>query len=128
MKARDYPDCPTLSISHLLGKKWVIPVIEEVYFSKHVTFGSVLENIRGITKANANNILKDLHREGFLEKKTYSTNGRKHADYRLSGRGLELRGLILDIKKIGRELSTNNTVPGCGDIKCSDCPRFSPRV
>ena len=128
MKARDYPDCSTLDVSHLLGKKWVIPVIEEVYFSKYVTFSSVLENIRGITKANANNILKDLHREGFLEKKTYSTNGRKHADYRLSRRGLELRGLVLDIKKVGRRLSTNDTTLECSDMKCSDCPRFSPRV
>jgi DNA-binding HxlR family transcriptional regulator len=88
--------CSVVSIVHILGKKWTIPVVEELYYSgsggRH--FNGLLASIDGVTVCMLAKALGELRDEGILEKKPVAIGKTLYINYSLTGKGLLLADLI----------------------------------
>ncbi len=117
--------CPTLSLFHILGERWSIPVIEILYSSKsNMQFNSILEEIGNITPKNLSGCLKSLMESGIVERHIVThLNGAQGTEYGLTQNGRLLEKYVIEIKDIGAKWYRLSNV--CSNKKCSECPLFS---
>ncbi|MGD0729079.1 MAG: helix-turn-helix domain-containing protein [Candidatus Micrarchaeaceae archaeon] len=115
---QDY--CPTLSMMHVLGKKWTIPIIE-IFDStkKHIKFNAMQAILGGISPKNLSRSLKELSDAELIEKHEKKENGILHTEYYLTAKGLMLKKFILDAKKLG--ICIYGVDSSCVNRKCSVC-------
>jgi DNA-binding HxlR family transcriptional regulator len=119
------PACPTLNLMHILGKKWTVPLMEELYFSKGVvSFNSLQDVMVGITAKNLSDALKELESESLVSRSESKVGGVLHTSYKLSARGKEVASLIRQAKRLGIHLYGVNQ--HCDETSCKDCVLFAP--
>ena len=106
--------CAVLETSHLIGKKWSIPLLIEIKMGKFKGFYKFTTS-SSITPKTLSNELKELTRAGLIEK---SDNA-----YSLTGKGLGLCNAIDEIKKWN--IKWNNTPKSCLERSCMECTYFA---
>jgi len=112
--------CPVIESCHTIGKKWSIPIIEEIAFSKFgfnrfLTQSNLTPRILSIQ-------LKELEDAGMIKKRFYKRANRKVAEYVLTQKGLELHDIITKIKLWNMKWSK---VPDfCLSTPCTECPKY----
>jgi len=96
MPVSDEDECSVRDLAHMLGKKWTIPIVEEIYFSNNagVHFNGFLASIDGINPGILAKELDELTAEGILQKSTASLNRTRYVNYTLTKKGLLLANLI----------------------------------
>jgi len=90
--------CRVVESSHIIGKKWSIPVIEEIAFGKFDGFNKFLVRTKDITPRTLSLQLKELEHLGVIAKQN-SPDSQNTATYALTKKGLELHRIIIEIKK-----------------------------
>ncbi|EET89899.1 MAG: winged helix-turn-helix transcriptional regulator [Candidatus Micrarchaeales archaeon] len=111
--------CPTLEVLHLLGRKWAVPVLDEIYFSeKYARFNDMASSLHPITPRELNLMLLKLVDSGIVEK----VDLRGKTAYTLTKRGVLVHDLIKAIKRQGNKLG--NEGYDCVNTRCSQCAQF----
>ncbi len=122
-RADTKPKCPTLSMMRLLGKKWTVPVLEELYFSGNkVSFNDLQSSVGGITPRNLSKCLKDLYATSVISKGERWEGNVLHTEYALTKKGEAVAGVIKKAKEVGICWYGMNSY--CKYIKCSACNVF----
>lgn len=109
--------CTVIESMHIVGKRWAIPVIEEIAMKKFSGFNSFIGRTKRMTPRILSLQLKELEKAGLIK--------RRHpvgcaTEYALTKKGRELHGLITEIKKWSIRW---NKVPGsCLGASCAGCP------
>lgn len=117
------PECPTLGIMHTLGKRWTVPVIEAVYFSKeNASFNVIKRNLRSITARNLSETLGDLCSESLMSRHRVRRGSTVYVEYRLTRKGRELERLIEGMKRLG--ICWYGINKSCTSTACGTCPAF----
>ena len=117
-------ECPTLLMTHILGKKWTVPIVEEVYFSNgSAQFNAIKRSVSSITTKTLNDSLRELCTVEVLKKHTSRYNNVKYTKYTLTEKGRDLERLIQNMKKLG--ICWYGMQKGCETTKCSSCPLFN---
>lgn len=118
------PECTTLYLLHVLGKRWTIPVIESIIAEGgKTTFNSMLQSSPGITPRGLSEILKGLSDTGIIRKSESRKEGIVHTRYHLTKSGASLEEIIKSLKTFGSKVYGNS--PLCKDRKCAECSLFS---
>ena len=94
--------CAVLETSHLIGKKWAIPLLIEIKMGKFKGFYKFTTST-SITPKTLSNQLKELIKAGLIEKNDVS--------YSLTEKGLGLCNAIDEIKKWN--IKWNNVTKSC---------------
>lgn len=105
--------CTVLETSHLLGKKWSIPLLIEIKLGKFKGFYKFTTDT-SITPKTLSNELKELTEAGLIEK--------REKEYNLTEKGLELCNAIDEIKKWN--IKWNKTPKSCLKNSCIECGHF----
>ncbi len=114
--------CSTLSVIHILGKRWTIPIIETLYYAKgELSFNAMQTELNHITPKNLNDSLKELVGYGLVKKNEMLIKGSKHTNYILTKNGVTFEELAYCAKRLGGEMYHR---PGCEFRQCKDCPLF----
>ncbi len=122
--ARKRPECTTLYLLHILGKRWSIPIIEGIYSEGGITtLNSLLKISPGITPRGLSEILSGLSDTDIIRKSESRKKGVLHTKYFLTENGTELEKVIKSLKSFGTK--AYGTSPMCKDRKCSECSLFS---
>ena len=80
--------CPTLSLLHIVGKKWSIPIIELLYPSnKTLQFNEMQHLLVDITPKNLSRSLKEMSEAKIVKRVETRNNGRLRTPGRHGGRG-----------------------------------------
>ena len=118
--------CPTLSLLHMVGKRWTIPIIEALDSNRvgGAQFNMLQAEIGGITPRNLSSALKELAAEGLVAKAEYRQKGggMVNTEYFLTTRGRKFRKFILEAKELG--ISLYGVTSGCTTRKCTECSLF----
>jgi DNA-binding HxlR family transcriptional regulator len=115
--------CPTLSFIHVLGMKWTIPIIEELYYSREgMQFNEIQVSLRSITARNLSKSLKVLQDESIVVKRRTGAHGDQRIVYLLAQRGKGAEEVVKAIKQAG--LSWYGLGQHCTNTKCSTCTAF----
>ncbi|MFI5412597.1 MAG: winged helix-turn-helix transcriptional regulator, partial [Candidatus Micrarchaeales archaeon] len=121
--AKTGPACPTLSLLHILGKRWTVPILE-MFGSKNdkMQFNSMQLLLGDITPKNLSNSLKDLCTAEILEKKEVKEGKILHTEYVLTKKGAALKQFIRNAKELG--VCIYGLDSSCIERQCSTCSLF----
>src|SRR3989304_7336362 len=108
----------TIESSHLIGKKWFMPVFEEIALNRFEGFNSFVKKDGSITPKILSMELQELQKGGLI--KRTSDKGSKKTSYVLTDKGREFHDVIKKMKKWNEKW--NNT-PECTNISCTDCKK-----
>lgn len=97
--------CPLTNTLDILGDKWTLVVIRDLFFDKHL-FGEFLESPEKIPTNILSDRLKRLEQEGIIEKKAYQQRPVRYA-YSLTNKGRDLGPTLKAIAEWG-----NKYIPG----------------
>lgn len=92
--------CPIQTSLGVLGRKWALAVLRDVAFFEGVRFTDVLRMNRGLTPRMLTFRLRDLIREGFIERVVDRRRGRNVA-YRLSPKGQDAIPILTALMSFG---------------------------
>lgn len=121
-KGKMYFKCKTLSLFHILGRRWTVDVVEILSKSKKVQFNTMLDTLSGITPRALSNILADMSAAEVVERVKTSNTGATRTAYALTSKGLAFEKFIRSGKQLGVNLYSIDA--GCVDRSCSNC-RFN---
>ena len=114
--------CQVIETTHILGKKWSIPVIEAIALNKFSGFNNFIAKT-GVTPRVLSAYLKELETAGLIRKRLLSHKNEMAAAYDLTKKGLEFHAVI---KKAKRWNIKWNQVPEfCLNTPCSECKKYS---
>lgn len=119
--AKSSDACPTLSLIHMMGKKWTIPIIELLYPARNkLSFNELQTRLgRNVTARNLSGTLKELSDAGMIKRTERKENGIMHTSYSLTNKGLQLEDFIRKGKALGIHMYGMD--PSCVDRRCSEC-------
>lgn len=107
--------CSILKLSHLLGKKWSIPLIEEIALDKFSGFNNFCKRAKKITPRVLSARLKELEKYGLIERNTT----KDATMYKLTAHGLQVHDVILNLKTLG--IKWNAVPKKCPRTSCTEC-------
>ena len=94
-------ECSVIELAHTLGKKWTIPIVEEIYSNRSgIHFNGLLKSIEGITVCMLAKELNGLHTEGFVDRNPVSINNITYVNYTMTKKGVMLIELIDRAKEL----------------------------
>ncbi len=104
-----------------IARKWTLLIILELYKGVGHTrrFSELKRCLEGITQKVLSARLKELEREGLIEKKVDCTSFPVKSEYCLTKSGLEIIDIVKDMKCWALKWKITNIECGCQD--CSEC-------
>ncbi len=114
-----YFKCKTLSLLHILGKRWTVDVIEMLDSKNELSFNEILRMLNGVTPRALSNILSDLLNAQVIQKTKSSKGGVMKIKYSFTDKGKSFEQFIQSGKKLGVDLYSIDA--SCIDRKCSEC-------
>ncbi len=112
--------CPIFNVADIIGKKWSIVVIQEVFLHGDKGFNFIL-NRTGISPKMLSQRLKDLESEDIAERKVDATKIPIKTSYSLTQKGKELYSIIESMKKWN---SKHSKTPDCSGKECVKCSLY----
>lgn len=113
--------CPTLSLLHIVGKKWTIPIIELLYPStKPLQFNEMQHLLVDITPKNLSRSLKELAGAKMVRRVEMTNNGLRYTEYTLTENGRAVERLVREAKALGICMYGTNSY--CVNRQCHLCP------
>lgn len=97
-----FKSCPIRTSLDLgnLGRKWALVVLRDVAFSRDITFGQILRKNSGLTPRALSMRLRDLRKEGVIERVADPTDTRK-VHYRLTSQGEDAVPILTALVQYG---------------------------
>ena len=115
-------ECVIYRTSNFIGKKWMIPIILEVYKAGgKVRYNYLKKKLPGITPKILSTRLKELRKEGILKKTEEKDSFPLKSEYALTSTGKEFVKVIDTLKDWA--LKNKIKSESCKDTKCATCIR-----
>ena len=115
--------CPVIESSRIIGKKWSIPIVQEIALGKFCGFNRFMSKAGNITPRILSKQLKELEDAGLIKKITKRHSNSQLTEYALTKKGLEFHKIIRELKKWSRKW--DNTPENCLKIVCTECPKYN---
>lgn len=112
--------CNVLEASHIIGKKWAIPIVEEIALRQFLGFNRFLSKSKNITPRILSSHLKELHQAGLIEKRLRENDSL--TEYTLTEKGLEFHRVVTEMKKWN--VRWNNVPELCLRTPCTECAMY----
>ena len=113
--------CPTLSLMHVLGKKWTVPIVELLFPSANpLQFNEMQHLLVDITPKNLSRSLKELADAKIVKRVEMRNNGMRYTEYSLTDQGKDVEQLVRAAKTLG--ICMYNTNEYCVSRQCHLCP------
>lgn len=118
-------NCMPKYVSHVLGKKWVLPILEELSFErKGMGFNMLMEKLKFITPRDLSMLLTQLVSIKLVSKANVKA-GKKPA-YKITESGDEFYGILKQIKELSAKIKTPKGVKvDCYRTRCVECKYYA---
>lgn len=113
--------CTVSQTVRYLSKRWTLLIILEIYKGVGFTrrFSELRNALPGITPKVLSERLKELEQEEIITRTVDATAFPVRTEYTLTESGLEIIGIIRDIKTWALKWKIENIA--CGDQDCKEC-------
>ncbi len=110
--------CILIEVQKLLGKKWTIEILQDLYHRGELGFNELHKNIKIATNKILSDRLHDLEKEKLVSRKTMQEKPLR-VHYKLTDKGKDLMNVFDEFKKWGMKYKM---VPECCDKRnCAQC-------
>jgi len=103
-------DCPIASSLDLLGDRWSLLILRDIFFAQKKYFGEFLASPEGIATNILANRLERLERSGLVSK-LRDPRDRKRYAYQVTAKGFETLPILLELILWGAAHDPSTTVP-----------------
>jgi DNA-binding HxlR family transcriptional regulator len=114
--------CRVFAISNVIGKKWTLPIVEEIALRRFYGFNRFLARAESITPRILSKQMKELEKGGLVEKRIHRRDNCNVTEYVLTRKGAEFHRLIIEIKKWN--VKWNKVPDFCLRTTCTECPNY----
>ncbi|MBN2230251.1 MAG: helix-turn-helix transcriptional regulator [Candidatus Thorarchaeota archaeon] len=119
-------NCPVFLVTKILGKRWAILILQELLASKNpkgAQFGELYRKISWVSPKILTQRLRELEKEGIVERIVDASIIPAHVHYELTEKGLDFAPILDRMQEWGIQHGGNKTM-GClghGIASCSEC-------
>lgn len=113
--------CPTHEVADLLGKKWTLPLIEQIKLNEGIGFNSLMKSMKKISPKILAERLKTLERQEILRKGVRAEESTK-TRYALTEKGTELHKLLISFRRWNEKHCPD--LVGCAKKECVKCENY----
>jgi DNA-binding HxlR family transcriptional regulator len=114
-----HKNCTLYKTMDLLGKKWTLPILLELYKKNCLRYNQLKSCMNNITPKILSLRLKELEKEKLVSKKIDSTIVPIRCEYSLTESSKDFINIIQDIKKWGLKWKFSNKT--CEHTSCKNC-------
>lgn len=100
MTRDDYENCPVGRTATLIGTRWTIVILRDLFTSDTVRYQDFLDSLEGISPNTLSDRLKMLEAAGIIKRRIYQQHPPR-AEYLLTQKGRELKPLLLAMRDWG---------------------------
>jgi DNA-binding HxlR family transcriptional regulator len=113
--------CTVYRTADFIGKRWTIPILLEIYKGEDEAkrYSRIKSSIPGITPKILSERLKELEKEGLIDKHTDASAVPIKCEYRLTDSGREFIKIIRDLKAWALKWKIKNRL--CSETDCQEC-------
>src|SRR3989338_8886457 len=111
--------CSVIKTCNIIGKKWSVPIIEEIALGSFGGFNIVMSKMKSITPRTLSLHLQELEKSGIIKKKSVKKNSKESTSYSLTKKGRELHGIITEIKNWN--IRWSKAPEFCLTTPCTEC-------
>ncbi|MFH0860262.1 MAG: helix-turn-helix domain-containing protein [Candidatus Altiarchaeota archaeon] len=117
--------CPVRQTLRLLGKRWTLLILKEVYYSKKKRLGfmEVKTRLGNVSTKVLSERLKEMVGDGLLRRRVYSKVKPVKVDYILTEKGRDACDIIEGFKAYGLKWGGKGTFD-CKRMDCELCSRM----
>lgn len=101
--------CPIRRTLGVMGGKWKIFIILQLFQAPSLRFGELSRGVEGITNTMLSTCLRELERDGMVEREQFNEIP-PHVEYRLTDEGKSLSSVLLALANWGLEHPANATL------------------
>jgi DNA-binding HxlR family transcriptional regulator len=114
-------DCSVYRVADIVGKRWTILILLELYKGRQrwKRYSHIKSRLPGITPKMLSERLKELERDGMLDKRVDARMFPVKSEYRLTPSGSDFIGIIGGIKAWSLKWKSKNRK--CRETGCRDC-------
>ena len=114
-------NCSVYQTMEYLSKKWSLIILLEIYKGKYYSkrYSEIKKNIPNISPKILSKRLKELEKEGIINKKIDTASFPIKCEYSLTKSGEDLINIIKNIKKWTLTWKIKNKI--CQEKNCKDC-------
>lgn len=116
--------CPVRHTMKILGKRWTILIIKEIYFSgkKELGFMAIKKGLGDISTKVLSERLKEMVREDLLKRRVIATKTPVRVNYSLTEKGHDVCDIVNDLREYGLKWG-DGKVNDCRDTDCEICTK-----
>ncbi len=108
--------CPVMGFGHLLGKKWTIPIIQELLAMEGAGFNEIYKAASYIQPKILSQRLKEMEKAGLIEKAASSHTQK----YTLTEKGRDFQRVVEVLKDFSIRWEEGD-LSFCKKMKCTEC-------
>jgi DNA-binding HxlR family transcriptional regulator len=111
--------CPVFQTAKVIGKKWTIPLLQEIDLHGKKGFTTLLKQMKTITPKILTQQLKLFEEQDLIFKEK---NNKKSTSYTLTTKGKEFYTIITSLQLWHQE--QNEVPPSCSHRRCTECEHY----
>ncbi len=117
--------CPIRHTIKILGKRWTILIIKEIFYSKKksLRFMDIKKRLTNISAKVLSERLKEMGKDNIVKRRVFSKQTPPRVYYSLTEKGHDACTIIDEFKKYGIKWGTKNTFD-CSDLDCELCAQM----
>ena len=113
--------CPIANTLDLIGDKWTLLVVRDLFFLGERLYGELMQASEGIPSSILADRLKRLEEACLLEKIPYQQNPLRHK-YRITPKGADMFPILKEMIRWGNKHVRGTTVPPSGFLESFEKP------
>ena len=113
--------CQVFQVSDLIGKKWTIPLLQEINCQKEKGFNFFFKRMAKISPKILSQRLKDLEKSGLITKRKVNDSVKIITQYTISNKGIELLKIVDYLRRWNEKY---NGKEHCTTTKCVECELY----
>ncbi len=102
MNKTDYDNCPVARTATLIGTRWTIVILRDLFMAETVRYQDFLKSLAGISPNTLSDRLKMLEKVGIIKRRIYQEHPPR-AEYLLTKKGRELAPVLMAIRDWGEK-------------------------
>lgn len=102
MNSSEYDKCPVARAAALIGAKWTIVILRDLFMNDTRRYQDFLDSLKGISPNTLSDRLKILEAAGVIKRRIYQEHPPR-AEYLLTKKGHELGPVLLAIRDWGNK-------------------------
>jgi DNA-binding HxlR family transcriptional regulator len=113
--------CPICNVADFIGKRWTIVIMAELFRGREQwkRYSAIKKGVHGITPKMLAMRLREMQKEGIIERRVSTDTAPVKSEYRLTPKGRDFMSVVTHMKGWALKWKVGNS--HCDNASCLEC-------